>query len=87
MLVKIYGLLDLTLGISLLLLYWNILPFAVLIFGIPILIKAIYYIKDPSSMVDIVAIIFAILAFIGYYPRFTFVFVFWFMQKGFRSLF
>ncbi|MBU2590348.1 MAG: hypothetical protein KKA65_02795 [Nanoarchaeota archaeon] len=87
MLVKIYGLLDLALGINLLFLYWNIFPFSVLIFALPILIKAIYYIKDPSSIVDLVAVIFTILAFLGYFPIFTFVFAFWFLQKGFRSMF
>jgi len=87
MLVKIYGLLDLALGLSLLLSYFNLVPFVTLIFALPILIKAIYYIKDPSSIVDVVAIVFTVLAFLGYFSIFTFVFAFWFLQKGFRSLF
>ncbi len=86
MLVKLFGLLDLALGTSLLLLHWDILYYSILFIALPILVKALYYIKDPSSIVDIFGIIFIGLAFMGYFPVFTYVIVFWFLQKGFRSL-
>ena len=87
MLVKIFGMLDLAAAITLLLLRWDIGHIAGIALAIYVIGKALYFMADVASIVDVAAGIFLILAVIGFYHVLTYVFVLWLAQKGVSSLF
>lgn len=87
MLIKILGMLDIAAAVTLLLLRWDMGQILGIILGIYLLVKSMYFLTDVSSIVDIGAGIFLILAAIGFYHVITYIFVLWLLQKGVSSLF
>lgn len=87
MLIKILGILDILSAATLLLLRWDIGHILGIILGIYLLVKSMYFLTDVSSIVDIGAGIFLILAAIGFYHVITYIFILWLLQKGVSSLF
>ncbi|HII15619.1 MAG TPA: hypothetical protein HA362_04870 [Nanoarchaeota archaeon] len=86
MLVKIFGLLDIAAAVILLLLKWDIGHIAGIVLAVYVIGKAVYYMADVASIVDVAAGIFLILAVIGFYHIITYLFVLWLAQKGVSSL-
>lgn len=87
MLIKILGILDILSAATLLLLRWDMGHILGIILGIYLLAKSMYFLTDVSSIVDIGAGIFLILAAIGFYHVITYIFILWLLQKGVSSLF
>ncbi|MEW6063525.1 MAG: hypothetical protein AB1571_04115 [Nanoarchaeota archaeon] len=78
---------DIIAAAVLLLLKWDIGKIAGIILAVYIIGKAIYFIADVASIVDIAAGAFLILAVFGFYHVLTYVFILWLLQKGVSSLF
>ncbi|MDI6738443.1 MAG: hypothetical protein QME12_08110 [Nanoarchaeota archaeon] len=87
MLIKILGTLDIISAAVLLLLRWDMGHIPGVILGIYLLVKSLYFLTDVSSIVDIGAGIFLILAALGFYHVIAYIFVLWLLQKGVSSLF
>ncbi|MDD4878301.1 MAG: hypothetical protein PHO02_04675 [Candidatus Nanoarchaeia archaeon] len=87
MLIKILGILDILSAATLLLLRWDMGHILGIILGLYLLVKSMYFLTDVSSIVDIGAGIFLILAALGFYHVITYIFILWLLQKGLSSLF
>lgn len=86
MIVKLFGILDLLGAISLILLRWDIGGNIGLVLGALLGIKALVFFYNWASIVDMVSVLFLILACFGFYFSFSWIFAFWLLQKGFFSL-
>lgn len=87
MLIKILGMLDIAAAATLLLLRWDMGHIIGAILALYLIAKSLYFLTDVSSIVDIGAGIFIILAVFGFYHPITYIFVLWLLQKGVSSLF
>nr|MBI4156156.1 hypothetical protein [Candidatus Woesearchaeota archaeon] len=86
-----FGLLDILTGIALVALYFDFfnMPFlksASIFVFILFLLKSIFFLTNIASFVDLVGGAFFILGLFGLFSPFTWVAVFWFIQKGIISL-
>ena len=86
MFIKLLGIFDLLSGIVLILLRFNLIKWGALVFAGYLIIKALFFIRDISSLVDLLAGIFIILAVLGVYNILTWIFVAWLLQKGVFTL-
>lgn len=87
MIVKLFGALDLLGGISLILLKWGIGSNIALVLGILLGIKSLIFFYNWASMIDLVCVLFLVLASFGFYFSFSWLFALWLFQKAFFSLF
>ncbi len=85
MIVKLFGLLDFLGGIFLILLNWNIGNNIGLILGVLLGIKGLIFFYNWASVVDLISVLFLVLACFGYYFSFSWIFAFWLLQKAFFS--
>jgi uncharacterized membrane protein HdeD (DUF308 family) len=86
MVVKLLGMFDLLSGIVLILLRFNLIKWVGLFFAAYLILKAILFIRDITSFIDIIAGIFIILAVLGIFNILSWIFVIWLLQKGIFSL-
>ncbi len=86
MLIKIFGIMDIIAAAVLLLLKWDIGKIAGIILALYLIAKAVYFMADIASIVDIAAGAFLILAVFGFYHVLTYIFVLWLLQKGVSSV-
>ena len=85
MLLKMFGLVDLLAALSLFLLQWDIgRTFGLVIISI-FLLKSIVFFYDIASVLDLLTVLFFILALLGVYVFFSWVFILWLLQKAFFS--
>ena len=87
MIVKLFGALDLLAGIFLVLLKWGIGMKIGLVLGVLLGIKALIFFSNWASVVDMVCVFILVLASLGYYFSFSWLFALWLFQKAFFSLF
>lgn len=87
MIIRLLGFMDLFAGITLFLMKFQIVESLGLILGLFILAKALVFISDVVSVMDLLAAFALILASQGHYYFLTWIFVLWLMQKGFFSFF
>ena len=87
MIVQFLGLMDIFAGAILLLLKFGVGETIGMGIGLYLLAKGIVFIYDAVSVMDILAGIVMILAVMGHYYFFDWVFVLWLLQKGFFSFF
>ena len=85
-LIQILGILDIISGLVIILMKFGLFKEVGLILSILLAIKAIIFIKDISSVLDLITAVFFFLAAIGIYFSFSWVFAIWLFQKGFFSL-
>ena len=85
-LIHILGLLDIAAGFVIILLKFGLFKQLGIIFSIIIAVKAVLFINDISSILDLISAVFLFLAAIDIYFSFTWVFSIWLLQKGFFSL-
>jgi len=86
MLVKFLGLLDIIAGFIILILKFGFFQEVGLIFALYLALKGLIFIKDISSVIDIITAVFLFLAAINFYFSFTWIFSIWLFQKGIFSL-
>lgn len=87
MLMKLFGLLDLLGAIFIILLKWNIGVEIGLVIAVLLGIKALIFLKDWASIVDLISVAVLILAVFGNYFSFSWIFSVWLLQKSFFSFF
>jgi len=91
MVVKILGIADLMAALSILL--FRVAPNTgsiktlLIVFAIYVIIKGLIFIKSITSIIDIAAGAFMVLAFYGYFNFLTWIAAIWLTQKGVISLF
>lgn len=85
MIVKILGILDLIGAICLVLLKFGLAVQFSFFIGIVLFIKALAFIKNFVSVIDIIALCFFAAALFGYWWGFSWLAVLWFIQKAFFS--
>jgi len=92
MIKDVFGLLDILTGMALLGLYFDFFNIAFLkvifIFVFVLfLLKSLFFLPNIASFVDLICVAFFILGLFGLFsPFFTWVAVFWLLQKGIFSL-
>jgi len=86
MIIKLFGVLDLFAALVLFLLGFGIWKTLGIIFGVYLILKGLVFLSFVS-MVDILTGVLMILAGSGNYINFSWVFIFWLVQKGFVSLY
>ena len=87
MLVKLLGILDLLAAIFLILLRWGIGSDVGLVIGILLGIKSLIFLSNWASIVDLISVVILILAALGHYYYFSWLFSIWLLQKAFFSFF
>lgn len=87
MLVRLLGFMDLVAGMVLFLMKFQVAESWGVVIGLFLLAKALVFITDVVSVMDLLAAIVLLLASQGYYYFFTWIFVLWLLQKGFFSFF
>jgi len=80
MLLILLGLFDILAGLMLFTLKFKILSIA-WFFVIYLMVKPILFV-DITSLIDLIAGIFIVLAIYGYYSIFTWILILWLIQKG-----
>ena len=86
MLIKLFGILDLLSALILFLMGYGLGKQFGLVFGLYLIIKSLIFF-GWISLVDITAGTFMIFAGLGNYLPFSWLFVFWLLQKGAFSLY
>ncbi|MBS3156993.1 hypothetical protein J4442_02355 [Candidatus Woesearchaeota archaeon] len=87
MIVKFLGVMDIIVGIAFILAQWSFGYHIGLILAIYVIIKALIFITDFASIIDLIGGIYLLLIIFGVHQIFAVVFLLWFLQKGFFSLF
>ncbi len=87
MIVKALGIMDLLVGIAFILAQWSFGYYIGLVLAIYVIIKALIFITDFASIIDLIGGIYLLLIIFGIHQIFAVVFLLWFLQKGFFSLF
>ena len=87
MIVKFLGVMDIIAGITFILAQWNFGYYVGLILAIYIVIKSLIFITDFASIIDLIGGVYLLLIIFGIHEIFAVVFLLWFVQKGFFSLF
>ncbi len=83
--IKLLGILDIISAVVMILLNYYHLGFA-WIFALYLAIKAFMFISSIVSIIDLIAVIFFVLAIFGIHNILTLIFAVWILQKGFFSL-
>jgi len=83
--IKVFGLLDLLTGMTLIFMYFNLLKVVGAILAIYLIIKGLLFIKNVVSIVDIICGILILFASLGYFYYLHWVVVVWMIQKGIFS--
>ena len=86
MLIKLFGLLDILVGLSLVLLRFDLFPIFSLIFGIYLIIKALIFIKSGISIIDLISGVIVIISFLGFFSVLSWIVVVSLIQKGLFSI-
>ncbi|MEK6904424.1 MAG: hypothetical protein AABW87_02405 [Nanoarchaeota archaeon] len=87
LLVKLFGFLDFVSALHLILLKWGLLNGEIAwIVTAFLLLKSLIFIGDVVSVMDFFAVICLVLALIGFYTPFNWIFILWLLQKSFFSL-
>lgn len=87
MIVRLLGFMDLLAGITLFFMKFQIAESLGLVLGLFLLAKALAFITDVVSVMDLLAAIALLFASQGHYSFITWIFVLWLLQKGFFSFF
>jgi len=88
MVVFILGIVDILAGTSLFFARWDFLVSICWFASAFVLAKAVLFIKSPASIVDLAAVVIAVLALTGVmYNWITYIAVLWWLQKGIGSFF
>lgn len=87
MILKILGVLDLLSGIVLIVLRFAPLKVIPGLLAVYLIVKSIIFLKNISSVIDLIAAIHIIFAMFGNYYSLTWLFVLWLLQKGVFSLY
>jgi len=86
MLLKIFGLLDIVAGLSIILAYLEKGQVFVLFLALIIFIKGIIFLWNWNSIVDVIAAVLMGIAAFGFFYAFTWLAMLWLFQKGIFSL-
>lgn len=86
MIVRLLGLLDITAALVLFLMKFGVGETFGILFGIYLILKGLIFFS-LVGIIDTVVGIFLILGGLGNYIGFSWIFVFWLIQKGFVSLY
>ena len=86
MFIYILGILDILAGLSLFSLRFEVGYFLAAIFTIYLFLKAIVFIKNWASYIDLLVVILFIVAMLGSFNVLTYIGVLWLLQKGAFSL-
>lgn len=87
-LVKLFGFLDFMSAFHLILLKWGLWngEIAWIVAGLLLIKSAVFMtMNDVVSVVDFLAVVALVLALIGYYTPFNWIFILWLLQKSFFS--
>lgn len=87
MLVKLLGIIDLLGAILLISLRFGLGEKIALVIAVILMIKALFFIKALASSVDFIVGIILLLAALGHYYSFTWLFSIWLLQKAVISFF
>lgn len=87
MIVKILGIIDILIALTFVIAQWNFGYYLGLVLAIYIIIKSLIFITDFASAVDLIGGIYLLLIVFNIHHIFAVVFLLWFLQKGFFSLF
>ena len=90
MIVKLFGIGDLIAAVSLVLLYLGVDGFVVtfaVASAVYLGLKGAVFLYNFASIMDILsAVVFVLVLFFDFHSSFVYLFVFWLLQKGLRSL-
>ena len=87
MIVKLFGILDLLVALSFMLIQWDIGKGFAMFLAIYLIIKATIFITDFTSWIDLLAGVYLLLVIYNIHSIFSVVFILWLGQKAFFSLF
>ena len=87
MLLKLMGLMDLLCAITLFFLHFGLFKVLGWVCLGYLILKAFMFIKSWATLVDALGVVFIFLAIFGVFVTPTWIFVFWYFQKGLFSMF
>ena len=87
MIVKILGIMDVIIAVTFILAQWSFGYKIGLILAIYVIIKSLFFMPNFASAIDLVGGVYLLLIVFGFHQVFAVIFVIWFLQKGFFSLF
>ena len=83
---KVLGLIDIIAGLLIVGSWFGVMPLIGWYVAFFLLIKSLVYLNEAISIMDLLAVIFLVLALVNVNTIFSWIFALWLVQKGFFSL-
>ena len=87
MIVKFLGVMDLVIAFMFIIAQWGFGYHVGLVLAIYVILKSLLFMPNIASVIDLIGGIYLLLILFGIHHVFAVLFLIWFLQKGFFSLF